>query len=94
MLEPQISFGPEIRQIETGPASINWCWGNGEGTDRNHIYAAKYGKPWSKIATVEDSECWYGSLGELPYGLVFLVVTAENEHGESPTEHGEYPGDI
>ena len=75
-------YGPAAREFPSGDKYSNWCWDNPAPTEWNHVYFARRGGRWVRAATVhahgESAACWYGNMTDLPYGLIFLTVSAQN----------------
>ena len=75
-----------------------WCWDDvGPVADGYRFYWGYTGAVWLSVNRVEvdsyfactDGECCVDfDEASVPDDLVFFVVTAFNEFGESPTEHG------
>ena len=73
----------------------------GTPTEYMVVYIGGPGWSWQVEHIITDHEvgtwprlyCWTPDMEDLPTGLVFIVFTAGNLAGESPTEHGFYPGE-
>ena len=72
-----------------------FCWEPAPNSDWCHVYAAELQEPWYAVGMEHSNDpCWlFDARNDLPAGMIFLVVTCSNEYGESPTEHGDFPGD-
>jgi len=81
------------------PPSGTWhrlCWDYPPcgGTPRKvTVSIGRFGEPWYPVhETYAPTRCWTFDAAMFPSGLVGIVVSAENEYGASPTEHGAYFG--
>lgn len=75
---------------------ITWDYTAGahNAPDGFRIYIARKFEPWDLLGQVQAPQTHLDFDSEaMAYGMVYIVVTAYNDAGESPTEHGEFPGD-
>ena len=84
------------------------CWEDSPGAAGYMLLSAAAGDPWQLRADSVDRGqpfptcidywdmhcCLLPADPIAPGELQFIVVTAYNSWGESPTEHGSYPGDL
>lgn len=71
-----------------------WAWDSVEGATSYRIYWSRYPNRWCPTNRVEypasvcdGGEC-RGEIPIYPWTLTFINVTAVNENGESPEDHG------
>lgn len=71
----------------------------GDVTDGLNFYAAtEFSEPWGFLGTTTFLEangqmCWEGNVDFPDADIVFVLATAFNSIGESPTEHGSFYGE-
>jgi hypothetical protein len=75
-------------------ATQTWAWDSVANATGYRVYWGATGKAWCVSNRVEfsSSVCINGECqGEIPipaYSPVFVMVTAFNQYGEGPTDHG------